>query len=189
MASGDLAVPAATARNSNANLDRAYETDFSTAETPAISRTGSFAKETGDVEKANQPSTAPSENEPAAEESAAAVGRTVRGLKWFFVCASIYIAAFLYGLDTTIAADVQAPVIEAFGHVDQLSWIGAGFPLGSVAVILIVGNFYNFFNMKWIFGGSVLLFEVGSTICGAAPNMNALIGKGDQDLDLSHSSC
>lgn len=35
--------------------------------------------------------------------------------------------------------------------------------------------FFNAFNMKWIYIATVVLFEVGSAVCGAAPNMNALI--------------
>ncbi|KAK3386159.1 major facilitator superfamily domain-containing protein [Podospora didyma] len=101
--------------------------------------------------------------------------RTVRGIKWILICISIYITAFLYGLDTTIAADVQGPVIEAFGHVEQLPWIGAGFPLGSVATISLVATLFAQFNMKWVYLASIVLFEVGSVLCGAAPNMNALI--------------
>jgi MFS family permease len=101
--------------------------------------------------------------------------RSIRGLRWFLICLSLYLTCFLYGLDTTIAADLQGPIIEQFGHVEQLSWVGAGFPLGSVSVILLVGAMYTSFNMKWTFVVSVLLFEIGSTICGAAPNMNALI--------------
>lgn len=81
----------------------------------------------------------------------------------------------LYGLDTTIAADVQAAVTETFGHVEQLVWIGAGFPLGSVCVILLLGTIYNSFDIKWTFIATTLLFEVGSALCGAAPNMDALI--------------
>ncbi|KAK3376404.1 major facilitator superfamily domain-containing protein [Lasiosphaeria ovina] len=104
-----------------------------------------------------------------------AEGRTVRGVKWVLILFAIYVIAFLYGLDTTIAADVQGPVIEAFGHVEQLPWIGSGFPLGSVAVIALVGTLYGHFNMKWTFLGGLVLFEVGSVLCGAAPNMNALI--------------
>jgi MFS family permease len=101
--------------------------------------------------------------------------RTIHGFKWLLVCASLYISAFLYGLDTTIAADVQGPVVEQFGHIEQLAWIGSGFPLGSVAVILLVGNLFGHFNMKWIFIASVALFEIGSAVCGAAPSMDALI--------------
>jgi MFS family permease len=105
----------------------------------------------------------------------AADGRPVHGVKWLLVCAALYTIAFLYGLDTTIAADIQGPVIEEFGRVDQLAWIGVGFPLGSVAVQLLNGNLYAHFNLKWIFIGGIVLFEIGSVICGAAPNMDALI--------------
>lgn len=109
--------------------------------------------------------------EPAQREDV----RLVRGLRWIGVCIALYTSAFLYGLDTTIAADVQGPVIERFGHVEQLAWIGAGFPLGSVSVILLFGALYTSFNMKWLFVASVVLFEAGSALCGGAPSMSALI--------------
>lgn len=96
--------------------------------------------------------------------------RTIRGFRWVIVCISLYVTCFLYGLDTTIAADVQGPVTEAFGQVDQLAWIGAGFPLGSVCVILLLGTLYNSFNIKWVFITTVVLFEAGSALCGGAPN-------------------
>ena len=59
-------------------------------------------------------------------------------MQWLLLLLSIYSTSILYGLDTTIVADVQAPVIEAFGQDQKLGWIGVGFPLGSVAVILSV---------------------------------------------------
>ncbi|GAW17167.1 hypothetical protein ANO14919_066180 [Xylariales sp. No.14919] len=97
------------------------------------------------------------------------------GIRWFFICASLYITCFLYGLDTTIAAAVQGDVIKTFGHIEQLAWIGSGFPLGSVAVIFVTGYLYNAFDMKWMFIITVSLFDIGSAVCGAAPNMAALI--------------
>lgn len=96
--------------------------------------------------------------------------RTIRGFRWVIICTSLYVTCFLYGLDTTIAADVQGPVTEAFGQVDQLAWIGAGFPLGSVCVILLLGTLYTSFNIKWVFITTVVLFEAGSALCGGAPN-------------------
>ncbi|CAG9948750.1 unnamed protein product [Clonostachys rosea f. rosea IK726] len=101
--------------------------------------------------------------------------RQIRGFRWLAMCISIYITCFLYGLDTTIAADVQGPVVKAFGHIEQLTWLGAGFPLGSVVAVLPVGALYKMFNIKWIFIISVILFEVGSALCGGAPSMSALI--------------
>ncbi|KAI7776076.1 Major facilitator superfamily [Diaporthe eres] len=91
------------------------------------------------------------------------------------VCVSQYVTCFLYGLDTTIAADVQGPVTEAFGQVEPRAWIGAGFPLGSVCVILLLGTLHNSFNIKWVFIATVVLFEAGSALCGGSPNMSSLI--------------
>jgi hypothetical protein len=45
-------------------------------------------------------------------------------------------SAMLYGLDTTVVADVQGTVIQRFGEPEKLAWIGVGFPLGSIAIIL-----------------------------------------------------
>ena len=64
--------------------------------------------------------------------------RPIHGFKWFLVCVSLYLSAFMYGLDTTIAADVQAGVVSTFGNVEQLTWMGTGFPLGSVATVLLL---------------------------------------------------
>ena len=101
--------------------------------------------------------------------------RTVRGVRWVLVCIALYVSTFIYGLDTTIAADVQGSVIEAFGHAEQLAWVGAGFPLGCVSVVLLGGVLYTSFNLKWVYIASLVLFELGSALCGAAPNMAALI--------------
>lgn len=101
--------------------------------------------------------------------------RKITGFRWFVVCIALYLSALMYGLDTTIAADVQGAVIETFGQVSQLAWVGAAFPLGSVAVILPYGALFTNFNMKWLYIAGIVLFQAGSALCGAAPTMNALI--------------
>lgn len=62
--------------------------------------------------------------------------RTISGFKWVLVCAGFYTSNFLYGLDNTTAADIQSAVVKTFGDISKLSWIGIGFPLGSIATIL-----------------------------------------------------
>ena len=108
-----------------------------------------------------------------ADNTAASHGIT--GARWVLVCLALYLSIFMYGLDTTIAADVQSAVVETFGSVGQLAWLGAGFPLGSVAVILPYGSLFNVFNMKWLYIGGIALFQAGSALCGGAPSMAALI--------------
>jgi len=112
--------------------------------------------------------------------------------QWVLTLVGLYLGALLYGqpihrcnaglsltlttgLDTTIAADVQTAVYETFGNIEDLAWVGLGFPLGSIAAILLVGRLYGLFNIKYMINTSIFIFEVGSALCGAAPNMNALI--------------
>ncbi|KAF2802153.1 MFS general substrate transporter [Mytilinidion resinicola] len=100
---------------------------------------------------------------------------TIHGFQWFLVCTALYALGINYGLDATIAADVQVAVIKTFGNVEQITWLGTGFPLGSVCVILPLASFYAVLDIKALFISSIVLFEVGSALCGASPNMNALI--------------
>jgi MFS family permease len=97
---------------------------------------------------------------------------TVTGFRFIAVLFAVYSTATLYGLDTTIVADIQGAVVETFGQVEKLSWIGTAFPLGSISLVLMVGKAYGVFNMKWLYIFSVTLFEAGSALCGGAPNMN-----------------
>jgi predicted MFS family arabinose efflux permease len=130
------------------------------------------------IEKGLRPRPSATEKATSKSQNASALDDNVRkitGVQWVLVCAALYLSALMYGLDTTIAADVQASVISTFGAADQLAWVGAGFPLGSVAVILPYGALYTSFNMKWLYIGGIVLFQAGSALCGASPSMNALI--------------
>lgn len=110
----------------------------------------------------------PVEPKPAAE-------RTVTGIRWFLICVAIFSANILYGLDTTIAADIQAAVSETFGEVALLGWLGVGFTLGSTVAILPLGKAFGTFDVKWVFLTCLTMFAAGSALCGAAPSMNAII--------------
>ncbi|KAI8954506.1 MFS general substrate transporter [Xylaria longipes] len=125
-----------------------------------------------DVEKLQDSTPSPEGSRTASENGK---GRTIRGVRWLMICVAIYTTCTLYGLDTTIAADIQGPIVASLGHVEQLAWVGAGFPLGSVSIILLLGKLYETFNSKWNLILTVVLFEAGSALCGAAPSMTAII--------------
>lgn len=101
--------------------------------------------------------------------------RSITGISWFLVCLCILSSNLLYGLDTTIAADIQGAVSTTMNNVSQLGWLGVGFSLGSTVMILPIGKAYSMFDTKWLFIGSLLNFAAGSALCGAAPTMSALI--------------
>lgn len=128
----------------------------------------------GDPEKARNP--IPSETPLyTREDDKNERTRTVTGLRWLVVCVGIFSANMLYGLDTTIAADIQAPVAEAFDNYTQLGWLGIGITLGAAAFILPLGKAYAIFDAKWLFIICSAMFSAGNALCGGAPNMNAII--------------
>ena len=100
--------------------------------------------------------------------------RDIHGIKWFLAVVAILSSTLLFSLDNTIVAVVQPSVVDGFGSIDKLPWLGAAFGLGSVS-ILPWSKAYGVFNVKWLYCTHVIMFEVGSAICGASPNMNAMI--------------
>jgi MFS family permease len=91
------------------------------------------------------------------------------------IIAAILIGLFLFSLDNTIVADIQPAIVEDFQSVDQIAWLAAGFFLSASTLTLPFGQLYQVFNAKWLYISSVVIFEVGSALCGGAPNMAALI--------------
>ncbi|KAK0609540.1 MFS drug efflux transporter [Bombardia bombarda] len=101
--------------------------------------------------------------------------RDVGTISWILVVASILSASFLFSLDNTIVADVQPAVVRDFSSVDKLSWLPVAFLMGAASTNLLWGQCYGYFDAKFMFMLCVLIFEIGSAVCGSAPNMNALI--------------
>ncbi|EFQ32225.1 major facilitator superfamily transporter protein [Colletotrichum graminicola M1.001] len=66
---------------------------------------------------------------------------------------------FLFSLDNIIVANIQPAIINDFGRLELLSWIGTGFALGTI-FILLWGKVYGVFNIKWVYIFNIFLFEV-----------------------------
>ncbi|KAJ5980927.1 hypothetical protein N7481_008225 [Penicillium waksmanii] len=94
---------------------------------------------------------------------------------WALIVLTILSSTFLFSLDNTIVADVQYPIVERFGEVGKMSWLGVAFVLSGSATIIAWGKLFGIFSAKFLYLFSVVMFEVGSAVCGAAPSMNAMI--------------
>jgi predicted MFS family arabinose efflux permease len=101
--------------------------------------------------------------------------RDIAGVKWGIVVAAILSSTFLFALDNTIVADIQPVIVTHFDSVGKLTWLSVAFLIGAAATNLIWGKIFGQFNAKWTYIFCVFLFELGSAVCGAAPNMDALI--------------
>jgi MFS family permease len=111
----------------------------------------------------------------AVDTEADASPRNVHGFIWVLVVVAILSSIFLYSLDNTVVADITPTAVNEFGDVFKLPWLSVGFLLGGAAVVLPWGKLFGLFDTKWLYIVSSILFNVGSALCGAAPNMDALI--------------
>ncbi len=101
--------------------------------------------------------------------------RDISGWKWYMTIVAILFSSFLYALDATVIADLQPVIVEKFGGIQKLPWLSLAFLLCATSSSLFWGRVYSHFNAKWLYIFTVVLFEVGSAICGAAPSINIMI--------------
>ncbi|KAF2627239.1 putative efflux pump antibiotic resistance protein [Macroventuria anomochaeta] len=148
--------------------------EYAVEKDPGLHSSASTQESRTDPTSPTLPGT-PLQQEEEKESSPKSSPRTVHGWKWAAAVMSLYIGALIYGLDGTIAADIQSAVIEQFDEVEKLTWIGTAFPLGSLCAILPGAALYTICNLKIMFIGSIVLFEAASALCGAASTIDALI--------------
>lgn len=106
---------------------------------------------------------------------AAAPVRDITGWKWGLVVVAILSSIFLFALDNTVVADIQPAIIANFGNIQKLPWLTGAFLIGSASTNLVWGKVYGQMEAKTTYLISLVIFEIGSALCGAAPTMNALI--------------
>jgi MFS family permease len=96
-------------------------------------------------------------------------------LKFWSILMSNFLALFLVALDRTIIATAVPRITDEFGSLGDIGWYGSAYMLTTSCSQLIFGRIYKHYDMKWTFLISILVFEIGSAICGAAPNSASFI--------------
>ncbi|KAG8894654.1 hypothetical protein FRC00_008630 [Tulasnella sp. 408] len=84
-------------------------------------------------------------------------------------------AIFLVALDQTIVATAIPRIASGFNALEQVTWIASAYFLTQAGLMLTYGQILRVAPTKWVYLAAVALFEIGSAICGAAPNINVLI--------------
>ncbi|OBS19466.1 hypothetical protein FPOA_11191 [Fusarium poae] len=96
-------------------------------------------------------------------------------LKFWLIIISVFAAMLLVALDRTIIATAIPQITNDFQSLGDIGWYGSAYMLTTAAFQLIFGRIYRFYDLKKTFLACILTFEIGSAICGAAPNSVAFI--------------
>ena len=91
------------------------------------------------------------------------------------ITVALCLSVFCMALDNTIISTAIPRITDDFHALDDVGWYGSSYLLCTCAFQLFYGKLYTFFSVKWIYLIAILIFEIGSAVCGAAPNSTALI--------------
>lgn len=136
-----------------------------------ITQSKAIAPSTATPPNGPKPSATEEQDQPKAEDPT----RDIKGWRWAVASSAMLFSIFLYALDGTIVAVIQATVANEFDALGDLAWNNVGFLMGATATVMPWGQVYAQLSAKWVYLLNVVVFEAGSALCGAAPGMPALI--------------
>ncbi|HSH25237.1 MAG TPA: MFS transporter, partial [Massilibacterium sp.] len=91
------------------------------------------------------------------------------------VLASIMIAMFMSAVEATIVSTAMPQIVADLGKFSLYSWVFSSYLLMQTVTILIYGKLSDLFGRKPVFLFGVIVFIIGSLLCGLAPSMEMLI--------------
>ena len=97
------------------------------------------------------------------------------GARLIFIIVALVLSIFLVSLDLTIVATAIPKITSEFQGLDDVSWYSAAFFMTIGGFQSAWGKAYKYFPLKTTFLISIFIFEVGSLICGVAPDSRTLI--------------
>lgn len=91
------------------------------------------------------------------------------------VIVALMLTMLLAALDQTIVATALPRIATALHGLNKLSWVATAYLLTSAIATPLYGKIGDQFGRKKIFQFSIILFLVGSALCGLSQNMNELV--------------
>ncbi|HEY6778790.1 MAG TPA: MFS transporter [Thermoleophilaceae bacterium] len=91
------------------------------------------------------------------------------------VFAGLMLVLLLAALDQTIVATALPTIVGDLGGLDRLAWATSAFLLAQTAVTPVYGKLGDLYGRKRVLQSAVILFLIGSALCGQAAGMTELI--------------
>ncbi|KAJ8127255.1 hypothetical protein O1611_g6382 [Lasiodiplodia mahajangana] len=124
-------------------------------------------------EKSIEPmaATGGSQQSPKSED----VGEYPTGIRLVLLAGASILGVFLISLDQTIVGTAIPKITSEFGGLSHVSWYSAAYFMTFGGLEASWGKVFKYFDIKWSFILTLVIFEIGSLICALAPNSITLI--------------
>src|SRR6476469_2078748 len=89
--------------------------------------------------------------------------------------AGLMLVMLLSSLDQTIVSTALPTIVGDLGGLNHLSWIVTSYLLAITIVTPLYGKLGDLYGRKIVLQGALVLFLIGSALCGLSQNMTELI--------------
>ncbi|WSV96981.1 MFS transporter [Streptomyces sp. NBC_01006] len=89
---------------------------------------------------------------------------------------ALLLGLLIAALDQTIVSTALPTIVSELGGMAHLSWVVTAYILASTAATPLWGKLGDQYGRKKLFQGAIVLFLIGSALCGIAQDMPQLIG-------------
>src|SRR5450756_1810788 len=87
----------------------------------------------------------------------------------------LVLAMLLAALDSTIVSTALPTIVSEMGGLEHLAWVVTGYLLAQTIVTPIYGKVGDLYGRKIVMQSAIVLFLVGSALCGLSQTMTQLI--------------
>ncbi|AOR34601.1 EmrB/QacA family drug resistance transporter [Streptomyces fodineus] len=94
----------------------------------------------------------------------------------FVSIGALLLGLLLAALDQTIVSTALPTIVSDLGGLEHLSWVVTAYLLASTAATPLWGKLGDQYGRKRLFQTAIVIFLVGSALCGMAQDMPQLIG-------------
>src|ERR671930_1961637 len=101
---------------------------------------------------------------------------TAHGQRVRLIFAALMLVLLLASLDQTIVSTALPTIVGDLGGVSHLSWVVTAYLLSSTIAGPLYGKLGDLYGRKPLLQAAIVLFLVGSALCGTSRNMAELIG-------------
>ncbi|MWC29030.1 MFS transporter [Paenibacillus sp. MMS18-CY102] len=93
----------------------------------------------------------------------------------YSVLASIVMAMLVASMDSTIVNTTMPVIAEELGGIELYAWTFASYMILSTVLAPVAGRLSDLFGRKKVFAAGIVLFLLGSMLCGSADTMLMLV--------------
>jgi len=110
-----------------------------------------------------------------AGQSSAAAPAALGHRQILIAFSGLVLAMLLAALDSTIVSTALPTIVSEMGGLEHLAWVVTGYLLAQTIVTPVYGKLGDLYGRKIVMQSAIVLFLIGSVLCGLSQNMTQLI--------------